>query len=177
MRIIKVLGGKKGELKVCDDVGHTVLRKGGTVAWRTNNPGNLKNGSFSRMMGSIGQDHIGHAVFPTVEHGIQAQYVLLFREDGAYYNLTLRDALRRYAPTGDNNDPDKYQRYITSKTGIPHDQKLKTLTHEKRLELMKHMQTYEGYKKGKDTLIKTYSKKKALEKDLKEQENWKDDIY
>lgn len=153
MRISKVISGKKGELIVEDENGVRIRRTGGTVAWRTNNPGNLKYSPFSIEMGAVGKDHVGHAVFPTKEHGIQAQYVLLFRPNGFYYNLTLRDAIAKYAPSSDNNKPIQYQMYLTKKTGIPHDQKLKTILHDKRLELLEAMQIFEGYKEGKDVKI------------------------
>lgn len=154
MRISKVISGKKGELVVEDEDGNTIKRTGGTVAWRTNNPGNLKNSKFSQEMGSVGEDAGGHAVFKTREHGLQAQYVLLFAPDGSYYNLTLKDAIARYAPSADSNDPDKYQRYITDKTGVPGDQKLKTVPVDKRLEILNAMHVFEGYKEGKDVKVR-----------------------
>jgi len=155
MRIEKVISAKKGLLVVKDSNGTKFKRSSGTVAWRCNNPGNLKNGPFSRSMGSIGQDHIGHAVFPTREHGLQAQFVLLFGEDSRYYNMTLKDAIRRYAPSGDaNNEPDKYSRWLSNKTDIDLNTKLKTLSQEKRVALLESMHIYEGYKEGKDTKVK-----------------------
>ena len=150
MRISKVISGKKGELVVVDNKGVQWKRKGGTVAWRCNNPGNLKDGPFSQSMGSLGKDHIGHAVFPTREHGEQAQYTLLFRETSPYWNLTLSDTLARYAPKSDGNDPQNYINYISGKTGIHPTTKIKTLTHAEKLDMMKWMQVFEGYKKGTD---------------------------
>ena len=150
MRISKVISGKKGELVVVDHEGNKWKRSGGTVAWRCNNPGNLKDGPFSRSMGSLGKDHIGHAVFPTVEHGEQAHYTLLFRPASPYWNLTISDALKRYAPASDGNDPQNYINYICGKVGCHPTTKIKTLTHTEKLDMMKYMAVFEGWKQGKD---------------------------
>lgn len=155
MRITKVLDSKAGYLKVEDEDGNIYERKGGTVAWRCNNPGNLKLGPFAKSMGAIGQDAGGHAVFTTKDHGIQAQFVLLFDEKSPYWNLTLLDAIKRYAPTGDaNNQPSKYQGYITNKTKIPATKKLKSLTHNEKMAMLEAMWIYEGYKEGTDRKTK-----------------------
>jgi hypothetical protein len=151
MRISKVISAKAGELVVLDEDDNTIRRKGGTVAWRCNNPGNLKFGPFAQSMGAVGKDALNHAVFATDEHGLQAQYVLLFDENSPYWNLTLLDAIKRYAPTGDgNNNPIKYQTYITGKTGIAANTKIKNTTIEQKLKMLEAMGVYEGYKAGKD---------------------------
>jgi len=163
MRISKVLESESGVLTVVDDGGNTVKRDGGTAAWRNNNPGNVKDGTFARELGSIGRDYIGHAVFPTVEHGEQAQYVLLFKDDGKYYNLTLADAIARYAPKGDSfNNPKQYAKYISDRTDIPVDMKLKKIPLDKRIAMINIMQRFEGYKKGKDVLKKDAAKRRKI---------------
>ena len=155
MRISKVISGKRGQLIVIDSEGNKVKRQGGTVAWRCNNPGNLKNGPFSRSMGAIGEDAGGHAVFPTRDHGIQAQYMLLFARESRYYEMTLADAIARYAPVGDaSNEPQKYARYINKHTDIPLDMKLKRIPIDKRYSMLSRMHVYEGYKEGKDIKLK-----------------------
>ena len=161
MRISKVVSAKKGEIVVIDEEsGNTIKRKGGTVAWRCNNPGNVKNGPFAKSMGSVGQDHIGHAVFKSNDHGIQAQFVLLFNEDSPYWNLTLLDAIKRYAPVGDaSNEPTKYQMYITKHTGIPATKKLKNLTHDEKMKMLHYMWIYEGYKEGTNSTVKSSNDK------------------
>lgn len=151
MRISKVISSKRGQLIVEDEDGVKIRRQGGTVAWRCNNPGNLKMGPFSKSMGALGEDAGGHAVFKTKEHGIQAQYVLLFAPESRYYEMTLRDAIARYAPVGDaSNEPYKYATYLSNKTGIPLDQKFKTISVDNRMKLLETMWVYEGYKEGRD---------------------------
>lgn len=152
--IKRVLSSKRGYLSVLTESGEEVERVGGTVAWRCNNPGNLKNGKFSINYGSIGEDHIGHAVFPTLEHGRNAQYNLLFNENSRYYSLTLEKAINRYAPAGDaNNEPDKYINYISKKAGIERNDVLGELTEQQKYDMIKYMSIFEGYKEGKDNYI------------------------
>jgi len=146
--IEKVLDAKKRYLKVQLSSGVIQERFDGTVAWRCQNPGNLKNTRFSKSYGSIGQDHLGHAVFPTLEAGNKAHFNLLFNPNSVYYNLTLLDALKRYAPESDGNNPYKYQRYITQKSGIESDRLLRTLSTDEKLIMLEYMQYFEGYKEG-----------------------------
>lgn len=56
--------------------GTVEIRSGGTVSWRNNNPGNLRNYSFSQRHGSIGQAH-KFAVFPNEDTGQRAMLALL----------------------------------------------------------------------------------------------------
>ena len=146
--IVKVLEAKIGYLKVLLSNDQLQERIGGTVAWRCQNPGNLMNTRFSKSFGSVGEDHIGHAVFPTLADGNKAHYNLLFNRTSVYYTLTLLDALKRYAPESDGNNPYKYQRFITERTGIKADRILKTLNNDERSIMLDYMQHFEGYKEG-----------------------------
>ena len=53
LNIKKVLESRRGYIRVLTESGEEVERVGGTVAWRCNNPGNLKNGRFSKSYGAI----------------------------------------------------------------------------------------------------------------------------
>jgi hypothetical protein len=66
----------------------------GTLAWKNNNPGNIKIGKFARSMGAIGRDMQGHAVFPDAETGRNALRVLLQRK---FAGKTLREIGAVYA--------------------------------------------------------------------------------
>ena len=148
MNISKVLIADQGMI-VCElEDGSIVKRHEGTVAWRCNNPGNLKQGPFSRSCGSIGEDYGGHAVFPNLDVGNYAHGQLLFGNDSRYRNLTLIDALKRYAPESDGNNPWAYQRYITKRTGVEADRLLRSLTPDERQGMLACMRLFEGYQEG-----------------------------
>lgn len=148
MDIIRVLIADPGMI-VCEmQDGSVVKRSEGTVAWRCNNPGNLKFGPFAKQYGAISHDHGGHAVFPNLEMGTYAHSQLLFSPDSRYYNLTLIDAIKRYAPESDGNNPWAYQRYITNKTGVGPSRLLRTLNAEEREGMLACMRLFEGYKVG-----------------------------
>ena len=153
MRIVEVLKAPRGSITVRYSDGSTQLRTGGSVAWRCQNPGNLKNGKFTKERNSIGQDYGGHAVFPTLEDGNRAHHDLLFSPSTRYYNLTLIDAVSRYAPASDGNNPYDYQRYITKRTGIAANRVLKTLSAEEKQGMLECMRLFEGYKEGEVRIL------------------------
>lgn len=151
MVITEVIDAVPGSITVRLDDGMVIERRGGTVSWRCNNPGNLKHGSFAKQYGSIGKDYIGHAIFPTVEEGKRAHTALLFSEDSRYYKLTIQSAINRYAPAGDaNNQPKKYANYLAENVGVSTSTKLCDLTEDQRSEFIDYMRNYEGFKKGKN---------------------------
>ncbi|WP_225747698.1 hypothetical protein [Eikenella sp. Marseille-P7795] len=106
--------------------GSTYQRIGGSRAWRNNNPGNIVYGDSARRYGAIGHDQnaAGHtmAVFPTEEAGRRAKAALLF-ESPKYRNLSLHDAIYRYAPPKDrqgrviNNTAAYYARVLNAVGG------------------------------------------------------------
>lgn len=148
MAISKVISVGSGFVEVQNEDGTRVLRKGGTVAWRCNNPGNLKEGKFSRTFGSIGRDYGGHAIFPTLDDGRYAQYNLLFNENSRYYNLTVEKAINIYAPASDGNDPEVYIHYVCLRAGISRKDKLRDIPYENQVAMIDNMAIFEGYKEG-----------------------------
>lgn len=186
MSIIKVIESDKKLLIVEYEDGSKEKRTDGTVAWRCNNPGNLKIGSFARSMGAIGSDKGGHAVFPTYEMGWQAHYTLLFNEESPYYRLTLLDAMKRYAPEYDGNNPTQYQRFITKKTGVDANRVFKTLTNDEKIGIVECMQIFEGYKEGnvsqyneRSVLTSEPKTKKPIRKPNRKTSNtdWKNTVF
>ncbi|WOE32180.1 MULTISPECIES: phage tail tape measure protein [unclassified Acinetobacter] len=112
VRLIKTEGTKR-VYEMFD--GSTETRTGGTVAWRNNNPGNLKFGfkgsadktvktkrskekalrdAQKRYSGVIALDQWGNAVFETMEAGAIAKAKLLKQQHG---NKTIPEMLKRYA--------------------------------------------------------------------------------
>jgi len=152
-RITEIVSFATGEITVKMDDGKTYRREGGTIAWRYNNPGNLKFGQFAKQHGALGEGAGGHSVFPTKEIGTKAQKELLFRDGGAYYNKSITNAIARYAPSSDGNNPKAYAAYIAAKVGVPVSKVLKDMTDEQKDKMVEAMQIYEGYKEGAITLL------------------------
>lgn len=65
-----------------NDDGSTTVRTGGTVAWRNNNPGNIKYGRNAKAAGAIGKHDKGFAIFPSYEAGFQGMTNVLQNEYG-----------------------------------------------------------------------------------------------
>jgi len=120
------------------------IKKGGHRNWRNNNPGNLEYGKFAKEHGAIGTDG-RFAIFPTMKDGYNAQVALLSGDK--YRNLTLSQALHRFAPSFENNTR-RYLNYLKKKTGLKSSQRLKRLSWNKKVELVKYMAKYEGMKRG-----------------------------
>ena len=124
--------------------GHTV---DGSRSWRNNNPGNLKFGPYAEKMGATGKDDAGFAKFPSYDAGRKAQENLLFNSD-AYKNLSIRDAIAKWAPGSDGNDPAGYAAQMAKATGTSADTKLSDLTPEQRGKFLDAQQRKEGWIPG-----------------------------
>jgi len=148
--IVSVVGSAKGWLKVRTS-SHVELRSGGTIAWRNNNPGNLKEGPFSRQHGSVGKDYIGHAVFPTYNIGKNAAFSLLFSGNSVYNNLSIEAAMKRYAPTSDGNNPNSYANVLARAVNKPKTTRLSQLTSAQKETFLRTLFRFEGYSVGKVT--------------------------
>jgi hypothetical protein len=114
--------------------------EGGDRTWRNNNPGNLRNA----VKGSIGTDSESFAIFPDLETGLKAKYDLL-RTDKRYDGLTISEAIHKYAPKIDNNNPEEYLKNIKDWTGIDRNKKLTDLTEEEYKHLMYSIARQEGF--------------------------------
>ncbi len=147
-KIKQVISAKVGSITVRLESGAVVMRAGGTVSWRTNNPGNLKSGPFAKMYGAVGRDHKGHAVFPDIASGRRAKYHLLFGPERGYLTMTLVEALQRYAPVSDGNDPINYANFVARKAKINVNDVLGSMSEAQRERVLIAMATFEGYKEG-----------------------------
>jgi len=129
--------------------GNLYEASGGSRAWRNNNPGNLEYGPFTRNNGAIGSDG-RFAIFPDSETGFNAMVKLL--SGGAYKNLTINDAVHKYAPSNEN-DTEKYIKSIESQTGFSRLTILNQLSKDNMLRLAKAMARHEGNIPGKKRLV------------------------
>ena len=131
-------------------------RSGGTLAWRNLNPGNLKYGNFARMYGALGKGWGGHAIFPTFEVGNHAMEMLLFGGSTVYANMSIHDAIHRYAPSNDpraRNYPNTYARYVAEHTGVSVNTILSHLGPDHRQRMLAAMRTFEGFREGRITRV------------------------
>jgi len=120
------------------------IKKGGHRNWRNNNPGNLEYGKFTKDNGAIGTDG-RFAIFSSMSDGYKAQVKLLSGKK--YKNKTLSQAIKRYAPHFENNT-NRYISFLSKKLHISRHKKLKHLSYNKKINLVKLMAKYEGMKRG-----------------------------
>jgi hypothetical protein len=148
----------------------------GHPAWRHNNPGNVKLSPITKE-GAIGKSKEGFAIFPDYETGRKAQAKLL---KTVYYNSTIYDAIKKYAPPGDRNDSAQYRKNLQKITGLDITRKIKDLNEADFKKLLDGMQRVEGYKVGEEESFKAKSiidiktdKKKVIVAYLIEDLGWK----
>jgi len=147
--ILFVVRAGTGWIDVRMTDGLVYRREGGSLSWRYNNPGNIKFGKFARTHRAVGQGWEGHSVFPTYTLGRRAKYDLLFSPRKKYYKLSIRDAMRYYAPRSDQNRPDIYARFVANKIpGATVHTKLRDLNSDQREILLGAMQKFEGFRSG-----------------------------
>lgn len=124
-------------------------RIGGSKAWRTNNPGNMKYGPFSKSNGAIGTytDEMGtFSVFPDEKTGLRAHDILL-KED-RFQNKTLNKAIEKYAPKEQNNT-EAYQRFVARGLGVSGNTIIRTLPPDKFEKLKILIRKMEHWEAGK----------------------------
>ncbi|WP_020092304.1 hypothetical protein [Methylobacterium sp. 285MFTsu5.1] len=119
----------------------------GSRSFRNNNPGNIKAGPFATSMGATGKDDKGFATFPDYATGRKAQEALLFDSKG-YKDLTIAQAIARWAPAGDGNDPAGYAAQVAKAAGVGVDAPLASLTPEQRSKVLDAQQRKEGWIPG-----------------------------
>lgn len=135
-----VNGGGAGWTSVTTPDGRS-LTVYGDRAMRNNNPGNIEYGNYARSQGAIGTDN-RFAVFPDRVTGTKAQAGLIFGSKG-YRNLTLREAIAKYAPSFENNTA-RYAATVSAVSGVSLDTKMKDVPADKRMAVVGAMQAVEG---------------------------------
>ena len=123
------------------------IRSGGSRSWRNRNQGNLEYGDFAKRMGATGTDG-RFAIFPSEEAGRKAQESLIF-ESESYKNLSLKDAISRYAPPAENNTQ-AYQNSILASVGSQN-KRMGDYSASERAAIMGAMQKVEGFRVGRTT--------------------------
>ena len=148
--ISKVLETKAGSNTV-ELADGTVEKRTGARNWRNNNPGNIEYGALAKSNGAIGTDG-RFAIFPTMDAGMKAQEKLLFEGNG-YKNLSIAQAISRYAPPNENNTKG-YISSVAQAVGVDPNTPLSSLNAEQRKAMLAAMHKVEGFKEGKTEVLK-----------------------
>ena len=133
--------GRYGEIVIK----HRPTARSASRSWANNNPGNIEYGAFAIRNGAIGTDG-RYAVFPDEDTGHRARERLL--QSAGYRNLTLEQAIRRYAPPSENNT-EAYIRAVVRDTGIGRNTFMRDLTPRQLAALSRAMTRQEGWKEGR----------------------------
>lgn len=149
--LIKIVQSGPGYLIANTDDGKSV-KLTGNANWRNNNPGNLRPTPFTQSQpGYLGIADAGasgtFAVFDSYENGSKAQQKLLF-DTSAYRNLSIRQAISKYAPPSENNT-EAYISTVTKALGVPDSTSLSSLSSAQQAALIKSIEGVEGYVTGK----------------------------
>lgn len=161
--IVKVISSGPGYTVVQDSTGATVKRAG-SKNWRNNNPGNIA--STKLLYGAIGFDTSGGVdsqgtkvptmlVFATYQDGQKARQGLLFGAKSSYVNLSLHDAIERYAgdPKNHTIDISGYENAVARALRLPTSTVLNTLSPSQQQIMLEAMEKYEGWKVGTITVV------------------------
>lgn len=119
-------------------------RIGGSLSWRNNNPGNLRDGKFTRAHKSIGESK-GFAVFKNEADGSAASRDLL--KSNAYSNLTINHAIEKRSP-GNENDTGRVQENIRTIGKFDGNEIVGDLSVEEMDRLLDAIQKTEGWLEG-----------------------------
>lgn len=114
---------------------------GGSASWRNNNPGSImyttKPHTIAQRYGAIGKDHLGRAIFPTMEAGEQAQDALW--HDNRYQGKTIEDAAKTWSGSKDPVVQQNYINALSKAAGVPPNTPVSKLSPD-QLERLKEAQ-------------------------------------
>ena len=130
--------------------GTRISRSGGSASWRNNNPGNIIKSKFALNNGAIGTTD-RWAVFRDEETGLNAMKKLLLSKN--YADLSIRGAINRWAPSSDNNNPEKYANFVAKTAGLSIDARIKDLSADDLTKMVRAMQKFEGWIPGIEKII------------------------
>jgi hypothetical protein len=146
-------GDKRGNVGIKYPNGSTETRTGGSLAWRNNNPGNMRAGVEGYP--PIGKN-AGFAIFLDEATGFAAMVANL--NTSRYQALTVGGAINTWAPGSDGNDPAKYAAQVAKWTGLDVNTAMKSLNADQLKSVANAIQRYEGWKPG--TVVVTPAAKK-----------------
>ncbi|WP_097198995.1 LysM peptidoglycan-binding domain-containing protein [Variovorax sp. YR752] len=146
---------------ICED-GRHLLRHGGTLPWRINNPGDLT----ARMVDGMpspkkAKGYVGFAttrsgrtflIFPDEEAGRMELKANLKRMHG---DRTISEAIPAYAPKKENNTQ-KYIDDLLKISGVPGDKKIRDCSDAELIKIMNGIAEIEGYHAKPETRKETW---------------------
>jgi hypothetical protein len=142
------------EVKIGNEV-----RKGGTVSWRTNNPGNVSAGPLADSYGAVGrwikpdgdkqQRTTGIAIMPTYEHGLKLKMGLWRRP--MYQPLTMAEGVSQWVtgkarPVAPHTA--SYAKDMAQAAGVPVNFPLSKLSDSQLRAAAIKQEKWEGFKAG-----------------------------
>ncbi len=133
--------------------GSARVRRGGTRAWRNNNPGCIRYSQFARDHGAIGRAG-NFAVFPDAQTGAAAIGALL--QTDKYRDLTIAAAITKYAPPHEN-DTRSYQQRLAKMTGLPITLKLRDLNAQQLSAVVGAIRVLEGWRAGSEVAVQEHN--------------------
>lgn len=139
------------QYKAYDDSGF--VRSGGTIPWRFFNPGALRRSSLACTRLDTKPNGL-FAVFESYEKGRQALHRVLRGED--YRNLTIAQAITKYAPKKENDTPRYIRNVKNSLKSVRSDVdtlKLSDLTDSQLDVLMNAIQQIEGWNRSGEVTV------------------------
>lgn len=131
------------------------IRKGGTVSWRTNNPGNISYAGITKKHGAIGawkkpdgdeqQRTSGIAIMPSLEAGENVQMDQWRRK--SYIDLSIDQAVNRW--TGQHSGlGSTYAKDLAKAAGVDLGTAVRELSDDQLRKLVKKQAVWEGFKPG-----------------------------
>jgi hypothetical protein len=148
-KIRKIVKSQPGVLHAEMDDGSVVARQG-NVAWRMNNPGNLRYAAWEKEFNALGEADAGtsgkFAVFATALDGMNAQKKLIFDK---YSNLTIYQLMSKY----DNATAPQYTQIVTQAAGVSANTLVRDLNPTQQEALIKAIHKHEGYSSGRETVV------------------------
>lgn len=140
MPYVKARAGEGKTVIYTDDKGVEWFHKGGSPAWRNNNPGNIVKSDFANNHGAIG--FAGRfACFPDRATGKSAISALL--RGNSYKDLSIEDGITKYAPPVEN-DTESYKKTLKKLTGLDLDLTLGDLTDAQMSKVADAIEVVEG---------------------------------
>lgn len=132
--------------------GTIYIRKGGTLSWRLQNPGNVRPNSdnspgsefLQPLRLAIADTAKGKfCMFGSEEDGWKTKKKLL--KTSLYRDCTISEMAEIYAPVGDGNDPVKYAKDVLKESGVSPSMTLGDMDDATLEKVMQAMKKKEGY--------------------------------
>jgi hypothetical protein len=130
------------------------IRKGGTVSWRTNNPGNISYGELAKKFGAIGpwkkldgdaqQRSVGIAIMPTLDAGDELKMGLWRRP--MYIDKTIDQGVAQW--TGTTGLGSNYAKDLAKAAGASMDTVIGQLSDSQLKSMVAKQRVWEGFKPG-----------------------------